>query len=99
MTYDQSSEIRGEESEILISNFVDSQLLSVFTKTESPASLGRFAKGSRPPAVKFAPLRTALNYLGQAARSFAAMSLYSASDSFLLGAGVPGAFPPKEGMT
>ena len=38
-------------------------------------------------------------YLGQAARSFAAMSLYSASDSFLLGAGVPGAFPPKEGMT
>ena len=38
-------------------------------------------------------------YFGQAARSFAAMSLYSASDSFLLGAGVPGAFPPKEGMT
>jgi hypothetical protein len=40
-----------------------------------------------------------LNYLGQAARSFAAISLYSASGSFLLGAGVPGAFPPKEGMT
>ena len=27
----------------------------VFTKTESPASLGRFRKYSRPPAVKFAP--------------------------------------------
>lgn len=38
-------------------------------------------------------------YFGQAARSFAAISLYSASGSFLLGAGVPGAFPPKEGMT
>ncbi len=37
--------------------------------------------------------------LGQAARSFAAIWLYSASGSFLLGAGVPGAFPPKEGMT
>ena len=40
-----------------------------------------------------------LPYFGQAARSFAAISLYSASGSFLLGAGVPGAFPPKEGMT
>jgi hypothetical protein len=40
-----------------------------------------------------------LHYLGQAARSFAAISLYSASGSFLLGAGVPGAFPPNEGMT
>ena len=40
-----------------------------------------------------------LSYFGQAARSFAAISLYSASGSFLLGAGVPGAFPPKEGMT
>jgi len=38
-------------------------------------------------------------YFGQAARSFAAISLYSASGNFLLGAGVPGAFPPKEGMT
>jgi hypothetical protein len=38
-------------------------------------------------------------YFGQAARNFAALSLYSASGSFLLGAGVPGAFPPKEGMT
>ena len=38
-------------------------------------------------------------YFGQAARSFAAISLYSAAGSFLLGAGVPGAFPPKEGMT
>src|SRR4051812_11216558 len=38
-------------------------------------------------------------HFGQAARSFAAISLYSASASFLLGAGVPGAFPPKEGMT
>jgi hypothetical protein len=38
-------------------------------------------------------------YFGQAARSFAATSLYSASGSSLLGAGVPGAFPPKEGMT
>ena len=38
-------------------------------------------------------------YFGQAARSFAAISLYSASGSSLLGAGVPGAFPPKEGTT
>src|SRR6266851_5115669 len=28
---------------------------SVFAKTGSPASLGRFAEISRPPAVKFAP--------------------------------------------
>jgi hypothetical protein len=27
----------------------------VFTKTESPASLDRLAKSSRPPAVGFAP--------------------------------------------
>ena len=27
----------------------------VFTKTQSPASLGRFTNGSRPPAVKLAP--------------------------------------------
>ena len=28
---------------------------SIFTKTESPASLDQLARGSRPPAVKFAP--------------------------------------------
>ena len=43
--------------------------------------------------------RATESYFGQAARSFAAISLYSGSGSFLLGAGVPGAFPPKEGMT
>jgi hypothetical protein len=38
-------------------------------------------------------------YFGQAARSFAAISLYSGSGNSLLGAGLPGAFPPKDGMT
>jgi len=43
---------RGEGSPTISALTTD---LSVFTKTESPASLGRFAKASRPPAVKFAP--------------------------------------------
>jgi hypothetical protein len=45
-------------------------------------------------------LRTAIAiYFGQAARSLSAIDLYSSGASFLLGAGVPGALPPNEGMT
>ena len=43
--------------------------------------------------------RVGLFYFGQAARSFAAISLYSGSGNSLLGAGDPGAFPPKDGTT
>ncbi len=35
--------------------FDSGKLILGFPKTESPASLGRFAGSSRPPAVKFAP--------------------------------------------
>ena len=85
-----------------------SLVTSSASQAESPASLVRLASSrSRTPAVKFAPYEphflifnfSFLLYLGHAARSFAAISLYSASGSFLLGAGVPGAFPPNEGMT
>jgi hypothetical protein len=58
--------------------------LSVFTKTESPASLDR-RKDSRPPAVKFAPANRSQQRVNQAiekmlARDYPALA---APDRFL----------------
>src|ERR1051326_6514345 len=49
------------------------------------------------PLTSYFLLSTFYFSLGQAARSLSAIVLYSSGASFLLGAGGPGAFPPKDG--